>query len=661
MKRPWFSLGLLMFLCSFSYYTGMNVVFIPLFVLFFVLFPKNKVLFLLPFLLFRLLLLPNPSLEQVEGEFRIQAESPLAKEVRLEYRGESYLLSSTKYKNGLYRGVLRIVPFSKKRSPSGFSPRDFYHAKGYLAETEIVEAELLEEKDNPLFKLRRSLYERTKVYGEQAGTLYSLLFGVKDGLEKEEKQLFSELGLLHLFVVSGLHLGIYARTVKGLVSRLRAPYILGEVLSYVLMLLLCMVSNFHVSTLRSIGIYGLGSLAFYKREKLDVLEAMGCVSFFLLLYRPSYATSFSFLLGTFAYGILRMAKTKQLFWMYLLMLPFQLLFMPQIKFSAYLLNSLLSVLMLGILPFLMLTTLFSFLAPLGIMLLHGLLYILTLFQQIPFSWSITPLGWVCFLLFYVAILFCQWMKEEETIYRFMKKKRVKVIFLLLLFFLHGIESDVRKQGVHFLDVGQGDSSLIITQAGSSILIDTGKGKSIHQLLHHLGVVELDVLIITHFDEDHCGQIENLRYKKLYYPKGSDYAGGLPLERGDVLYVDEVVMRVVSPDKLQGEDNEDSLVIYVEAYEHRFFYGGDVGKRTLSELQAEKVHILKFPHHGSKHSLDEAFMDGLSTELMILSYGKNRYGHPHQEVLDYGEGRGILLFKTMEEGNLQIKKNGMRGY
>lgn len=661
MKRPWFSLGLLMFLSAFCINTGMLLVFIPLFFCMFLFIPNKRLFLLLPFLFLRILWIPAMPLGECQDVVLVEPLSPLSQEVAVHVQGQQYFLRKTRLEPGYHKASFRCKDFSKKRSLSGFSEKDYYSSKGFRGEIDIVDAELLEKKAFSLYKIREALYQRTEVFGSFQGLVYSLLFGIKEGLDPGEKELFSQLGLLHLFVVSGLHLGIYRRFFLKLVFVMKGPRILGDLLAFVMMFFLCMVSYFHVSTLRSLAIYGLSTFSFYRKEKLDTLESLGCVSFFLLLYRPSFATSFSFLLGSFAYGILSLSKRRHLICMYLLMLPFQLLFLRYVKFSSYLLNGLLGFLMGALLPILSLGLIFSFLAAPLIILLQGMMGILRFIDNIPFSLVIGPLGMVAMIAFYTALLLRELLKEEMKMYSLSLKKRYTVIFLLLLFLFHGFEGEERRTGIHFFDVGQGDSSLVVTEKGRTILIDTGKGKKVHEALHWLGIGEIDVLILSHFDEDHSAEVDRLQYKKLYHPLGSHYPEGMPLTRGDSIVLDNVVIRVLSPEQPKGDSNEDSLVFYLEAYGHRILYTGDVSKKILSTLEAERTTLLKFPHHGSKSSLSDSFVDSISPQILFLSYGRNRYGHPHEEVLQHAMLRKYTLFRTFEDGNLQLKKNGYRSY
>ncbi|NLY36353.1 MAG: MBL fold metallo-hydrolase [Tissierellia bacterium] len=658
MKRPWFLWGLIMFLCCFSKITGMEIVFIPLFVLLFILFPSKTWIVMLLILL--RLFLPAQEIQQEQGLCQLRKISPLKNDMVLSIEGRRYILKNFEGEEGLYKGDFTLEEFSEKRSPSGFCEKDYYNSLGFKARGLQWRGEALEVKPFLLTIIRQKIFDRAAVFGEYQGLAYSLVFGLKEGLSPDEKTLFSSIGLMHLFVVSGLHLGIYYRSCLYIVKHFGGPHICGEILGLSLIFFFCCLSDFHVSSVRTFLIYILESIAFHRKKKLDPLEAMGFVGFFLLFYRPSYATSFSFILGTLSYGILRVARVNSLIFMYVLMFPLQLIFVSEIKILYYLVNSLLAGLMVVILPILMLGFVFSFLAQAVGYLFTALMGSLEFVNKIPWAWHFTPPGWLSLFVFYGFLFAGVLARENKEEYFFIRSKKSIGIFLFLFLVLFQFENSYRRFGLHFLDVGQGDSSLLITDSGKTLLIDTGRGRAIHEHLQSLGIYSLDMVIITHFDEDHSKELNKLHYKKLYYPKGSHYPQGYPLEEGDVIQIDDVSLRFISPAELRYDDNEDCLVFVMNYKGKKILYTGDVGIKRLKELPRERVDILKYPHHGSRHSLERSYYDAVDPQIVILSYGRNNYGHPHPEVMQYLEPQ-FKVFETFNDGSLHLKNRGYRSY
>lgn len=545
MKRPWFFWGLVMFLSAFSKMTGMEIAFIPLLILLFFLFPSKN--WILALLIILRLLLPTQEIPMEQGLCELRKVSPLKTDMLLTIEGRRYILKDFEVEEGLYWGSFASEKFSSKRGPGGFCERDYYNSLGYRARAVKWKGEATKLKPFYLTSLRKKLYDRAEVFKNYQGIAYSLVFGLKEGLSPDEKGLFSSIGLMHLFVVSGLHLGIYYRTCLSIAKHLNLPRILGEFLGLGLVFFFCYLSDFHVSSVRTFLIFILESIAFHRKKKTDPMEIMGFVSLILLFYRPSYATSFSFLLGTLSYGILRIARANSLALMFLLMFPLQLIFVSEVKILYYLVNGILASLMSIMLPILMVGFIFPILARGVGYIFTGLMGILEAINNIPWAWHFTPPGWLSLFLFYLFLFALILAREKKEDYVFLSsKKNIALFFFLFLFLLQG-ENNYRKLGVHFLDVGQGDSSLLITDSGKSLLIDTGRGRAIHDHLQSLGIQSLDMVIISHFDEDHSKELDKLKYNKLYYPKGSHYPGGNPLEEGDVLMFDDVHLDFISPE------------------------------------------------------------------------------------------------------------------
>lgn len=93
---------------------------------------------------------------------------------------------------------------------------------------------------------------------------------------------------------------------------------------------------------------------------------------------------------------------------------------------------------------------------------------------------------------------------------------------------------------------------------------------------------------------------------------------------------------------------------------KILYTGDVGAKKLREFPRDSVDILKYPHHGSRHSLDKNYYDDIDPEIVILSYGKNNYGHPHNEVMEYLDPH-FKVFETLKSGSFHLKDGGYRSY
>jgi len=245
--------------------------------------------------------------------------------------------------------------------------------------------------------------------------------------------------------------------------------------------------------------------------------------------------------------------------------------------------------------------------------------------------------------------------------------------------------------VHFFDVGQGDAIFIEAENGNQVLVDGGPNSSV---LAKLGEVmpfwdrSIDLVILTHPHADHLdGVLEVLKrydvgvvmesgvnhsipeyeeWHQLLKEKNIKVVvakSGQKVRLSDLAYLD-----ILTPfENFAGESPKnvhDSIIIakLVHASTTALFMG-DAEKQmeyrllfSGAEIDAD---ILKVGHHGSKTSTSEELLRAVTPEISVISAGrKNRYGHPHQEVIDRLENSGIKIFRTDIDGDIVFVSNGV---
>lgn len=239
------------------------------------------------------------------------------------------------------------------------------------------------------------------------------------------------------------------------------------------------------------------------------------------------------------------------------------------------------------------------------------------------------------------------------------------------------ENNPSRVRVAFLDVGQGDS-ILITRGSNQILIDTGKNS--RALLSELGRFlspwdrTIEVVILTHHDQDHVGALPDLlsRYDvRVIF--STDIPDSTEMNRALKQVIDEYGVQVVTPSigtslRLGTEarldivfpdsstrldlknTNSSSVVSLLSVGADTFLFTGDLPKEEMV-LSAKDIHVLKVSHHGSKYSTSDVFLERMIPEEAIISVGKNSYGHPAQEVLDRLEKHEIKIFRTDIHGTI----------
>ena len=250
---------------------------------------------------------------------------------------------------------------------------------------------------------------------------------------------------------------------------------------------------------------------------------------------------------------------------------------------------------------------------------------------------------------------------------------------------HLAEND-GKLSAYFLDVGQGDSSLIIF-GDKTILIDAGEidmGDRVVSDLKGLGVTRIDLLVATHPHSDHIGGMEKVMDN---FPVGQVLDSGMPhssvlyeqfLEtidkknipykvamQGDTIDLDPALRIVVlsPPEKRFGDDlNTNSIVLRISYGTINFLFTGDAGGESETALvkggYALDAQILKVGHHGSMYSSSPAFIARVHPETAIISLGQdNPYGHPHRQTIDTLTGAGATVYRTDRDGTILVRSDG----
>ncbi|MCC8110128.1 MAG: MBL fold metallo-hydrolase [Ruminococcus sp.] len=248
--------------------------------------------------------------------------------------------------------------------------------------------------------------------------------------------------------------------------------------------------------------------------------------------------------------------------------------------------------------------------------------------------------------------------------------------------------------VYFLDVGQGDSTLIITDS-AAILIDAGEqsaGDDVLADLQQYGVETLDWIICTHPHADHIGgfsilldyaadysdlTIENAMMPDLpdsMIPTTQTYENFLDgIEKNDIsittaekmtLDLGSASLQIIpSPGTDYSLLNDYSICAYLTCGETCFFFTGDASEPEETDLleagQVQSVDVLKVGHHGSKESSTETFLGAMQPSYAVISCGAdNSYGHPTSEALERLEVYcGTQIWRTDEDGTVEITSDG----
>lgn len=243
--------------------------------------------------------------------------------------------------------------------------------------------------------------------------------------------------------------------------------------------------------------------------------------------------------------------------------------------------------------------------------------------------------------------------------------------------------EISKMQVHFIDVGQGDATLVICD-GEAMLIDAGdntKGTKIQSYMSKQGVKNLKYLVLTHPDADHIGAADvivtkfdidnvfmsdytkdNQTYRELIQAlDNKNYKWSTP-DVGSTYTLGSATFTIIAPNKQYEDPNNASVGLLLQNGDNKFLFTGDAEEDAEADIVANGINIdcdvYKAGHHGSKTASTKVLLDAATPEFVVVSCEEgNSYGHPHAEVMNNFRSMGMKLFRTDEQGSIVATSDG----
>lgn len=564
----------------------------------------------------------------------------------------------------------------------------------------------------PLLRNRMVETTRAVLPADEAGLILAMVLGIIDNLDEDLYQDFQKTGLVHLFAVSGLNVGfvvLFASWLIAALGRFKRP--LSFVIPVFLVLLYSSLTGWPVSVQRATIMALLSLAASHLGRSHDAANGLGLAALMILALDPCALFTISFQLSFLAtWGLVSLypsiksrLKVKSRLWDYLLVpLCAQAAVLPLIAYYFHLitpvsiLSNLLATYLAGIIVifgFVALLLLLPVPALSSVLLMpaglcaHLLLWINASCKVLPLAyWIIATPPTAVVAVYFAGLLWLVWQLSSQTGRIKLTLPLVLMGASLLLMLIPPWWYCRGQLQLAFIDVGQGDSILLKTPANRFILIDGGGSlfteigrRKVLPYLNHLGINRLYMVINTHPDVDHIqGLLEVMQDRRVdnvaigeasaseplaqsllaaAHEQGSGVAA---LQAGQRLDVDGVAISVWYPPREESasKPNEQSLVLQCRFGEFTALLTGDQSKSNLDEVLRQhrgKNLIVKVPHHGSRYSWTSEL--DRNAEWLVLSVGKNGFGHPHQEVLQDIKKGGAKLMRTDRDGLVSFSTNG----
>lgn len=579
-----------------------------------------------------------------------------------------------------------------------------------------------------------------KIYqDEEAGILEAMLFGEKSELSGDIKELYQAAGISHVLVISGLHISLLALAVAGILRRLGFPMPVWVILSVGVLAGYGILIGQPTTAVRALLMFFVLQGARLLGRSYDLLSALAFAGILMLLDNPDLILdggcrlSFCAVIGVGWYvseknKIFRSIGEKEKrknrgkggkgssagaileniragWYLWLFTLPVMLDTFYQVSVVGILWN----LVAIPLLPVIIAS------GGLGVVLAGWNIFLgslagspaygmLQLYQEIGNISEKLPVGmWTPgqpskpVIAGYYLVIFLLVLVEKQLIKR-EKRWKIRKIFpgmelcsmlLLLLLMAHPWQ---QREKITFLDVGQGDASLL-QSGGQTLLLDGGstsqKNVGTYVILPYIkqqGISCLEAVVLTHTDQDHINGVTEvleegkkgwLTVKNLMYPywmegteqgkqlkKLAEEAGAScrKIRAGDRLTIGKAEAVVLYPKEQEkiAEPNAGSLVLFWKWEGVRAMFTGDLPEEKERELlqNLPACEILQVGHHGSATSTCREFLEQVQPSLAVISCAmKNRYGHPSPDTVDRLKKTGCEIRYTMKSGAITIRKRG----
>ncbi len=566
-------------------------------------------------------------------------------------------------------------------------------------------------------KLKNSIY---RVCNEKEASIFSaMLLGDKKNLDTEVYELYKKNGISHILAISGLHISLIGMSFYKMLRKTGFGFGVSAGLGSAFIIFYGLMTGMGISAQRAIIMFVINVIADVIGRGYDILSAMSLSALIMLAYQPylilnnGFQLSYMAIVGItvvnnaiiegFAIEDIQNSTIKKIVKNLISSLSVTLTTMPIIMWISYeipLYSVLLNLVIIPLAPYVLLsgilgavcgvinTTLGTFVTGIGIIVLRIYELLCGIFEKIPLSTIITGkpdmINVIVFYAIFVVVIYL-WKLQYG-------KKGTILMALALACLTFRVYSPLE---VTMLDVGQGDGILIRDYKGKTYMIDGGSTTSSELGKYTLvpfykayGISKLDYVIITHMDADHYNGIKEIienetfdietivlgdvgktdekyvKFVELAKTKGINIvymSKGMGIKNGDFS------LMCLSPQKSQSSDNVNELSIALELkYKNvNMLFTGDIVDSGEEYLKSELVNrgiseidVLKVAHHGSKYSTTDEFLEGLDIKQAIISCSEgNRYGHPHDELIERLNELEIDTKITKDTGMITLKSRG----
>lgn len=623
-------------------------------------------------------------------------------------------IPSIKYGDSLYIEGEFKQP-EEARNYKGYNYKQYLKTKKIIGTVELEKAKILK-SSNGSFIHNIQKYIKDTINGtltdEEGNLLLAILLGDKDKLSEDIQESFKTSNLSHMLAVSGAHVSYI---ILGLTYVLQNSIIgkkNGKIVCIFFLLVFMAITNFTPSVTRAciMAVLTLFSGIIYRKS--DVYTNISVAALITLIFNPyslldlGFQLSYGGTIGIIIFikriqekksnsKVINYIKQMALVSIYanIIIIPIMMYHFNTVSFT-FIISNIMASPILGIIVitgflFIIASITVKPLTRLIAIFIKPILSILIKISQIcsklPFSNILVVTPYMFNVIsYYAIILYCIKSKKNN------KCKIIICLLIVLILINFIIYIFPQKLRIFFIDVGQGDSTLIITPDKKTVLIDGGGSDSFDVgekvLLPYLldrRILKVDYVLISHFDTDHCGGIltimEKVKVKNIIISEQAEHSENyerfkklmihkkirlIEVKKGDKIKIGRYSeFKILFPtSRLLSENplNNNSIVAQFNYNNFKMLFTGDIEKLAEQQiLKTEKAEIradiLKVAHHGSKTSSIPEFIKAVRPKIALIGVGKNNtFGHPNQQTIKNLENIKCRIYRTDLQGEIIIK-------
>lgn len=537
-----------------------------------------------------------------------------------------------------------------------FNYKNYLYSQGITNNASIKRLLNYESRQTLFQKLQERISSKSNV------DTYASMFvlGIRDDLAQDEYEQLTNLSIIHLFALSGLHIHMLMDMIKK-VLKFIMPIKFCNYLGIVLIGIYIYIIPFNISFVRAYLIMGLSVLF---KNYLNKLDCLAIVTVLMLVINPYVIYSLSFIFSYFIYFVILLINKNKYFnlLVYFSSLPIILMVQYRINILSLVLGiilvPLITVLYQSIWLYVIFGNMFKGIVAIIIYFLNNIVVFCNDFSIYLNFLKPTLFFILSYYFIYFKIILKLNVKLKVT-------REVLMLFsLLLMFYLkpyYNIEGKVV-----MIDVDQGDCFLIQQPFNKgNILIDTGglqtrdlASTTLVPYLNSQGIYKLDYVFISHDDFDHNGSYDSLSKQIKIDHTITTYQSQMKIGDVEIEMLDDGISH--------DDKNDDSLVIKAKINNLVYLFMGDASSEVEKELIKKypelKADVLKVSHHGSSTGTCSEFLDVVRPKVALISCGKNnRYNHPNEDVLLRLKDYGVKIYRSDLMGMVKIVYYGNDNY